>query len=287
MSKSPDNSASGWPSLVVPGLVAAAVSAVMIGSFLALWGTFMQPGQAGDAPQKDTAAVTGVEKEAIETTVREYLINNPDILIEMSSALEERQAEAETATRSKALKENAEAIYRSDKDQVVGDPDGDVTVVEFFDYNCGYCKRALDPLMKLIEKDGNVRVVLKEFPIFGKESEEAARAALAAANQGKYFELHRALLEKPGQANMAKAVREAEKLGLDTQQLTRDMNTAEVDAAIAESRRLAEALGVRGTPYYLVGDTAIPGAPDNLYEIFVERVAEIRKNGCDTVETVC
>lgn len=220
------------------------------------------------------------QKQAIERIIRDYLINNPEVFIEVQGALEAK-LEKENAKRLKvAIAENAEDIYRHPNAAVAGDPDGDITVVEFFDYNCGYCKRGLADVVKLVESDPKVRVVFKELPILSKGSAEAARVALAARNQGKYWEIHRALLKARGQANEASALKLAEELGLDMEQLKADMESDEVKDEIARSEALAQKMGVNGTPHFLVGDRSIPGAPEDLYEQLSAHVDELRKQGC-------
>lgn len=213
-------------------------------------------------------------------SVRDYLVANPEVLIDMQSELERKQVTEQNDLREKAINENATALFRSEHSLIAGNPNGDVTIVEFFDYNCGYCRRAFKDLVKLLESDKNVRVVLKEFPIFGKPSEEVARIAIAASKQGKYFELHSALLNASGRATKEQALKTAEKIGLDVERLKKDMDLPEVKKAISETALLADKMGLQGTPFYLVGDKSIPGAPDNLYDMFVESVADIRKNGC-------
>lgn len=220
------------------------------------------------------------QKQAIERIIKDYLIKNPEIFIEVQGALEAK-LEKENAKRLKvAIAENAEDIYRHPNAAVAGDPDGDITVVEFFDYNCGYCKRGLADVVKLVESDPKVRVVFKELPILSKGSAEAARVALAARNQGKYWEIHRALLKARGQANEASALKLAEQLGLDMEQLKVDMDSDEVKDEIARSEALAQKMGVNGTPHFLVGDRSIPGAPEDLYEQLSAHVDELRKQGC-------
>lgn len=220
------------------------------------------------------------QKQAIERIIKDYLIKNPEIFIEVQGALEAK-LEKENAKRLKvAIAENAEDIYRHPNAAVAGDPDGDITVVEFFDYNCGYCKRGLADVVKLVESDPKVRVVFKELPILSKGSAEAARVALAARNQGKYWEIHRALLKARGQANEASALKLAEELGLDMEQLKVDMDSDEVKDEIAQSEALAQKMGVNGTPHFLVGDRSIPGAPEDLYEQLSAHVDELRKQGC-------
>ncbi len=179
-----------------------------------------------------------------------------------------------------AIKENAGELYRPAGSPVVGNVKGDVPVIEFFDYNCGYCKKAFLDLAKLMDKDKKVRVILKELPILSKGSEEAARVALAAKMQGKYWEFHRAMLESQGQANEASALRIAEKLGLDMARLKKDMASAEVKKEIDDTRQLASKMGIQGTPHFIVGDRIIPGAPENLAELLGKHVADVRKDGC-------
>ena len=220
------------------------------------------------------------QKQAIERIIKDYLVKNPEIIIEVQGALEAK-LEKENAERLKvAIAENAKELFRHPNAAVAGDPDGDITVVEFFDYNCGYCKRSLGEIVKLVESDPKVRVVFKELPILSKGSAEAARVALAARNQGKYWELHRALLAARGQANAASALKLAEELGLDMEQLKTDMESDEVKAEIAQSEALAQKMGVNGTPHFLVGDRSIPGAPPDLYEQLSTHVNELRKQGC-------
>ncbi len=270
--------------VLAAGVVAAAVSAAGFGLFVAsqsrMAETKVEAKLPLATPPATGTAFTDTQKTSIEKVVRDYLVRNPEILVEMSGELERKQAQAQQETRQAAITQNAEAIYRSENAIVAGNPDGDVTVVEFFDYNCGFCKRAFPDLVKLIDTDSKVRVVLKEFPIFGERSAAAARVAIAAKNQGKYFELHSEMLKTRGQVTQESALRSAEKLGLDMEKLKRDMNSPEVRAVITETRELAQKLGIQGTPFYLVGDRTVPGAPDNLYDIFQQNVAEVRKNGC-------
>jgi protein-disulfide isomerase len=153
-----------------------------------------------------------------------------------------------------------------------------VTIVEFFDYNCSFCKKALSDVAKLIEREKQIKVVFKEFPIF-KGSDEAAKAALAAKMQGKYWEFHRAMLSLSGQANEASALRVAEKIGLDVAKLKKDMASPEVAKEIDDTRALADKLQVRGTPFFMVADRIIPGAPTDLLEQMTKLVADVRKQG--------
>lgn len=226
------------------------------------------------------AAFTSDQKQQIETIIKDYLIKNPEIFLEVQTALEEKLEQQQAEKLKVAIAQNAAEIYRDPDAAVAGNADGDITVVEFFDYNCGYCKRGLREIIKLVDSDPNVRVVFKELPILSKGSEEASRIALAARRQGKYWEMHRALLEARGHINKVSALRIAEGLGLDMDKLKADMDSPEVAAEVAKSEALARKMGVNGTPHFLIGDRAIPGAPDDLYQQLARHVQELRKEGC-------
>ena len=258
----------GLATALVAAVVAAIVSAatVLIG-----W----RDGVATTARQDGAPS-----QEAIEEVVQDDLTKNPEILVARTTELDRRQQEEQDKQQSKAISDNADALFRSEKSFAAGNPDGDVTVVEFFDYNCGYCRRAMPDVLKLTENDEKVRVVFKELPIFGEDSEAAAKGALAAKKQGKYLEMHQKLFTASGKANKEKVLRIANELGLDVPQLEEDMESKEVAAALAETFELAQKLGLQGTPLYLIGDSTIPGAPDDLYDQLVEKVATIRKEGC-------
>lgn len=239
-----------------------------------------EPAAAPQPEPAKMAAFTPDQKQQIEKIIKDYLITNPEIFIEVQTALEEKMEKEQAEKLKVAIAENAAEIYREPNAAVAGNPDGDITVVEFFDYNCGYCKRGLGDIVKLVESDPNVRVVFKELPILSKGSEEAARVALAAKRQGKYWEVHRALLQARGHMNEAAALRLAEKEGVDMEQLKADMASPEVAAEVAKSEELAKKMGVNGTPHFLVGDRAIPGAPEDLYQQLARHVEELRKEGC-------
>ncbi len=220
------------------------------------------------------------QTKSIEKIVREFLLKHPEILLDVQAALEKKMELARNARMEKSLAANAELLFKDANAAYTGNPKGDVTVVEFFDYNCGYCKRALIGVTKLIEDDKNVKVVFKELPIFGKESEDAARVALAARVQGKYWQVHKDLLSTPGRANEAKALRIAAKHGLDMTRLKADMKSPATTKTIEEVRQLAENMGINGTPHFFVGNRMIPGAPDDLLAQLKKHVSTIRKEGC-------
>jgi protein-disulfide isomerase len=224
-------------------------------------------------------AVSGTRVEQI---LRDYLTKNPEILVEMTNELDKRQQAEEAAKQKKTISENADKIFRSPDSFVAGNPSGDVSVVEFFDYNCGYCRRALPEVVKLVNGDGKIRLVLKELPIFGEDSEAAAKLALASIKQGKYFEMHQKLFSEPGKTDKEKALRVAKELGLDVEKLEKDMDDPSVKQALEENKDLAQKLGLQGTPLYLIGDKVLPGAPDDLYDQLLKDVAEVREKGCSS-----
>ncbi len=234
------------------------------------------------APTAGGSAFTDEQKKALGEIIKDYLVKNPEIMFEVQNALDEK-TQKEQDTKLKAfMAENAKSIYRSPGSAVAGNPDGDITVVEFFDFNCGYCKHGLPEVQKLIQNDKNVRFVFKELPILSKGSEEAAKVALAAKRQGKYWEFHQALLGSKGQANEASALKVAESLGLDMSKIKADMASDEVKNELLAEMKLAKTMGVNGTPHFLVGNKSIPGAPDDLHEQLEALVTEFRKNKCST-----
>ena len=184
--------------------------------------------------------------------------------------------------QQKAISDNADAIFRSPLSHVAGNPHGDVSVVEFFDYNCGYCRQALPYVVKLVNDDGKVRLVLKEMPIFGDDSVAAARLALASNKQGKYFEMHQKLLSEPGRAGKEKALWIAKKLGLDLDQLQKDAEDPDIQKALAEAKDLAHKLegSPLSTPLFLIGDQVMYGVDEDFFDQLKADVAEVRQKGC-------
>lgn len=234
------------------------------------------------APTAGGSAFTDEQKKALGEIIKDYLVKNPEIMFEVQNALDEKTQKEQDAKLKAFMAENAKSIYRSPGSAVAGNPDGDITVVEFFDFNCGYCKRGLPEVQKLIQDDKNVRVVFKELPILSKGSEEAAKVALAAKRQGKYWEFHQALLGSKGQANEASALKVAESLGLDMNKIKADMASDDVKNELLAEMKLAKTMGVNGTPHFLVGNKSIAGAPDDLHEQLEALVTDFRKNKCTT-----
>ena len=234
----------------------------------------------GYAPLGTDGAPMSVDRARIEQITRDYLTKNPEILVEMTNALDKRQAAEEETQQKKAISQNADRIFRSPLSHVAGNPNGDVNLVEFFDYNCGYCRKAMPEVVKLINEDGKVRLVLKELPIFGDDSEAAAKLALASDKQGKYFEMHQKLFSEPGKAGKEKALRVAKELGLDVDQLQKDAENPDIKKSLDQAKDLAQRLNLQGTPLFLISDQAIAGAPDDLSDQLKAKVAEVRQKGC-------
>jgi len=269
-----------------PRLALIAPAALIgLGATLALAQSTDQTPPAAQAPAAAAApsgssAFTPAQRKELEGIIKDILLNNPELLMEAQTALEAKMEKIQNERMAVAIKDNSAEIFRPTASPIVGNSNGDVTVIEFFDYNCGYCKKAFPDVAQLIDKDKKVKLIPKEFPILAKGSEEASRVALAAKAQGKYWEFHRAMLESQGQANEASALKVAEKLGLDMARLKKDMASPEVKKEIEDTRKLAAKLGIQGTPHFLVGDRIIPGAPENLAELLGQNVKEVRKDGC-------
>jgi protein-disulfide isomerase len=207
---------------------------------------------------------TDEQRREIGTIVRDYLMKNPEVLQEVIGELEKRQAVAEADKHKAAISTHREALFNSKRQVNLGNPQGDITLVEFFDYNCGYCKRALADMLELLKTDQKLKFVLKEFPVLGPASVEAAQVAVAVNMQDrtgkKYLEFHQKLLGGRGQIDKAKALAAAKDVGLDMARIEKDLQSGEVKATLEESVKLAEALGISGTPSYVVGESVIPGA---------------------------
>jgi protein-disulfide isomerase len=200
----------------------------------------------------------------IETIVKNYLIAHPEVLEEAMNELNKRQAAAEAQKHEESIAKNANEIFNSPRGVTLGNKDGDVTFVEFFDYNCGYCKRAMADMLDLLKTDPKLKVVLKEFPVLSEGSVEAAKVAVAARMQDptgkKYLDFHQKLLGGRGQADKAHALAAAKEAGLDVAKIEKDMANPEVRATIEENFKLAETMGMNGTPSYVIGKQIVVGA---------------------------
>jgi protein-disulfide isomerase len=223
-------------------------------------------------PSASAQSFSDTQRGDIESIVRNYLIAHPEVLEEAMAELSKRQTAAEAEKHATSVATNAEAIFNSPRGVSVGNKDGDVTFVEFFDYNCGYCKRAMSDMLDLMKSDPKLKVVLKEFPVLGPGSVEAAQIAVAVRMQDpsgkKYLDFHQKLLNSKGQADKARALAAAKEAGLDMAKLEKDSASPEVRATIEENFKLAEAMGMNGTPSYVIGKQVVIGAVglDNLRE---------------------
>lgn len=220
-------------------------------------------------PARADEPFTPEQKAAVEAIVRDYIARNPDLVLEAIAAIEARQKAGKQQAVEAALVAHRGLLERADGDPVLGNPDGDVTVVEFFDYQCGYCKTMVGPMQDLLRSDGGVRWVLKEFPILGPESVTAARASLAAARQGKYESFHFTLMSLRGRLSEPAIWQAAGEVGLDLDRLRKDMADPEIAARIDANYQLAQALQIEGTPAFAIGNTVVPGAApkDHLAEL--------------------
>jgi len=282
------------PLASIAHVLASAKGAMLLVPAIVLVGATLAVGQSAPPPVANAPAATApapsatapsagslsaLQRKEVEAIIKEYLLNNPEVLLEAQNALEAKMEKIQGERMAVAIKENAAELFKPPGSPIIN-AKGDVPVIEFFDYNCGYCKKAFSEVAQLLDKDKNIRLILKEFPILSKGSEEASKIALAAKMQGKYWEFHRAMLESQGQANEATALKLAEKVGLDMPRLKKDMASAEVKKEIEDTRQLATKMGIQGTPHFIVGDRIIPGAPENLLELLNKHAGEVRKEGC-------
>ena len=216
------------------------------------------------------------DREAIEKIVREYLMKHPEVIIEAVQELEKRQTQARDQAAKQTIAQRKAELIRDPDTPVGGNPDGDVTIVEFFDYHCGYCKRAHPTMQSVVKGDPKIRVAYKQMPILTPNSRVAAAGALAAARQGKYAEMHNALMEARGELTKDRVLKIAADLKLDTDKLEKDMAAPAIGQQIDRSLELARSLGIDGTPAFVIGSKVIPGAVDA--SVIRAAVAEARKD---------
>jgi len=222
---------------------------------------------AGDGP------FSALQKNEIRNTVREYLQENPQVVLEAIEKIRSQQQRSEGRQRQNAVTARADQLFNSRSDPSVGDPKASVTIVEFFDYQCPYCRRMSQQLAKLNQEDPDLRIVYKEYPVFGPASTLAASAAMGALRQGKYEEFHLALMGARGAPTERSIFRLAARIGLDTERLRADMNSATPRRIFERNRQLAAELGIRGTPAFVIGDQVIRGAIEisRLRELIAEQ----------------
>lgn len=223
------------------------------------------------------AEMEGMSEAEFGKRVRDFLMQNPEVLREALQELERKERARQAQATQDTIKAQAASLFRAEGDLVIGNPQGDVTLVEFMDYNCGYCKRSFADVMKLIETDKNLRVVIKEFPILGPSSIAASRAALASAKQDKYKDMHTALMSHKGALTDEAIFELAKSAGLDVDRLKADMNDAGVAARIEQNHQIASALGIDGTPAFVIDQQLIPGALG--FEALSAAIGDVRAAG--------
>lgn len=234
-------------------------------------------GTATVANAQSATEAAGLTKEQVQTIVRDYLRENPEVVIEAIEAFQAKQRLAEQEQRERALTAKRAEIFDDPLAPTNGVTDADVTLVEFFDYQCGYCKKIFPDIMAIMAEDKKLRVVFKELPILGPDSVVAARGAIAADKQGKYMEYHRAIMDLRGKLSEQRILQAAGEAGLDVAQLAKDMKAPEIDNYLRANLQLAQEIGVTGTPAMFVGDQFIPGAVDR--KTLEHLIAQERKAG--------
>ncbi len=213
-------------------------------------------------PASSAESLSETQKKEVEAVVQDYLLNNPEIIAKAIEVLQARKREAEEQQSKAALVAQRSQLFNDPTSPVGGNPSGDITVIEFFDYRCGVCKRVHPIVAKLIKDDSKIRRVYKEWPILGPDSVLAARAALASHRQGKYFAFHNAMMEARARLNKNVIMTIAKRVGLDTTRLARDMESPEISRILKQNFALAEALSLRGTPSFVIEDTLLRGGRD-------------------------
>lgn len=202
------------------------------------------------------------DKSALGKSIREYLLANPEVLVEAMQELERKQDSQRDSVAQKGVQEKQAELYRDPDSPIGGNPSGDVVIVEFNDYQCPYCKRAYQAVKAASGADGKVKIIYKDLPILGEPSRIAALAALASVKQGKHLALHNALMEFTGKLDRDKILELASSAGIDRAQLEKDMEDPKLKQIIDRNMALASALGIRGTPAFVIGKQFVPGAVD-------------------------
>ena len=223
---------------------------------------------------------TPAQKDEIGAVVKDYLVSHPEVLRDALDALDKQNKRVEAEAREKAVADQSSALFSSAHQANVGNPKGGATLVEFFDYNCHYCKGALPDIARLMQDDPNLKVVLKDFPVLGPGSVEAARVASAVRNQlpgEKFWPFHQRLLGMHGPVGKAEALAVAKDLGVDMARLDRDMDSPDVKTGIEEVMRMADALQINGTPSFVVGQEVVIGAVG--YDELKEKIDSVHKCG--------
>jgi len=229
------------------------------------------------ATAAEPAGLTDQQKAEVEQIVRELLTKkDPNIVMEAARSVQEKMEAESAAKGKKAIGDYKDKIFNDPNAPVGGNPKGDVTLVEFFDYQCGYCKTVHPMVVKLLQEDKNLRFVYKEYPILGDGSVLASRAALASVKQGKYFRFHEALMEMKGHVSEDGVMQAAKDVGLDLEKLKKDMASDAVEKILAANREMGMKIGANGTPTFVIGDNVFPGAVP--LEQMKKVIEDVRKN---------
>ena len=259
--------------------IGAAGTAVALG-MLAVGYVAGRPAAALGSGEPQTAVVASadgaMDRLEIENIVRDYLVKNPELLMDMQQALETKQREEQRIANLEVIESSRADIFNAAYDGYVGNPDGKTTIVEFYDYNCGFCKRAQEDMLALTAADPDLRFVLKEFPILGPDSTKAHVVSMAfrALMPEKYGEFHNQLIGGQGRATEAAAVKIALSLGADEAKLREEMKNPAINAAFEKTYELANRLAITGTPSYVVGNEVVFGALGQ--EALAQKIAEAR-----------
>jgi protein-disulfide isomerase len=228
---------------------------------------------------------TPEQEKRIRDMVREYILANPEVILEAVQTLRRRQEEAQKKAAEQALKTRKDELQGAKDLPVMGNPNGDITIVEFMDYRCGYCKGVKPVLDQVLKEDGKIRLVLKEFPILGPASKTASMAAIASIKQGKYVAFHNALMAYPNNLTDEVIFALARQVGIDVAKLKEDMKSDEVTGLIARTNKLAQELGINGTPAFIIGDEIVPGAIGA--DEFKARISAARRACAERKEALC
>ncbi len=252
----------------------------MLARYLLLILSLLLVSPVGTVAHAQTPVFSDAQKGALREIIKEYLLQNPEVIQEAMLELEKRQKDNENQARTQIIKDKTGPLFTAKHNTPYGNPKGDVTIVEFFDYNCGFCRKGVADLQKIVVEDKNVRIITKDFPVLGQESVEAATIAVALKQQftaEKMWAFHQKLFTVRGKIGRQQALDAAKELSADMARLTKDMDNPSVRSAIEENVQLADALGVTGTPSYIVGDDIVIGAVG--YADLKLRIDNIRKCG--------
>jgi protein-disulfide isomerase len=229
------------------------------------------------AVAQEDAPLTPKQVDGVQKIIRAYLLEHPEVISDAVEALREKMRAQSEADSKKAILSYKDELFDSKDDPIAGNPKGDVTLVEFFDYNCGFCKQTMDAMFDAAKADGKVKIVLKDFPILTDDSTIAARVALAAKKQGKYDDIHRAFMKYRGRLDEKAIWHVAADTGLNIDQIKRDMGSPDIDKQLRRTRELAHDLDIGGTPAFIIGDRIMSGALDQ--QVLKQLFEVNRKNG--------